>query len=117
MNRRAFVTGLGAVLGSPYGAEAQQPAKVNRMGFFSLPSQSDAFPPRGAFLQGMRDLGWVEGRNITIEWRFANGLAERLPELAAQLVHLKVDLIFTETTPAALAAKQATTTIPIVSTL
>jgi|RhiMetdeSRZDD1v2_1073273.scaffolds.fasta_scaffold64768_5 ABC-type uncharacterized transport system substrate-binding protein len=114
IERRTFVAGIGLMLVAPCTAEAQQRAKVNRLGFLSLLSGSDPFPPRGAFLQALRDLGWVEGRNITIEWRFANGIAERLPELAAQLVHLRVDLIFTETTPAALAAKQATTTIPIV---
>jgi ABC-type uncharacterized transport system substrate-binding protein len=114
IERRTFVAGIGLMLVAPCTAEAQQRAKVNRLGFLSLLSASDPFPPRGAFLQALRDLGWVEGRNITIEWRFANGIAERLPELAAQLVHLRVDLIFTETTPAALAAKQATTTIPIV---
>src|SRR5262245_15201598 len=114
MNRRAFVTGLGAALATPPGAEAQQAGKMYRLGFLSLLAASNPFPPRRPFLQGLRDLGWVEGKNLTIEWRFADGKAERLPELAAQLVHLRVDLIFTETTPAALAAKQATTTIPIV---
>jgi putative ABC transport system substrate-binding protein len=61
---------------------------VYRLGFLSLLSAANPFPPRGAFLQGLRDLGWVEGKNITIEWRFAEGIADRLPKLAAQLVQL-----------------------------
>jgi len=69
---------------------------------------------RDAFRQGLREHGYTEGQTLTIEWRFAEGRLEQLPELAAELVRLKVDLIFAETTPAARAAKQATTTIPIV---
>jgi putative tryptophan/tyrosine transport system substrate-binding protein len=114
MNRRAFVTSLGALLAAPLAARAQQAGKVARMGFLSLLSASNPFPPRGPFLQGLRDLGWIEGKNITIEWRFADGVAEKLPALADQLVQQRVDVIFTETTAAALAAKRATTTIPIV---
>ena len=85
-----------------------------RLGYLSLLSAADPFPPRLAFRQGLHDLGWVENKNIVIEWRFADGKTERLSALAAELVRLKVDLIFTETTVAAQAAKLATTTIPIV---
>ena len=67
MNRRAFVTSLGALLAAPLAARAQQAGKVARMGFLSLLSASNPFPPRGPFLQGLRDLGWIEGKNITIE--------------------------------------------------
>lgn len=95
-------------------AEAQPAAKVWRIGYLDQGSKAI----NGAFLdglrQGLRELGWVEGRNIVIEARFAEGKTEQLPALAADLVRLKVDLIATSTTPAALAAKQATTTIPIV---
>lgn len=95
-------------------AEAQPAAKVWRVGYLDQGSKAI----NGAFLdglrQGLRELGWVEGRNIVIEARFAEGKTEQLPALAADLVRLKVDLIATSTTPAALAAKQATTTIPIV---
>lgn len=94
--------------------EAQPAAKVWRIGYLDQGSKAI----NGAFLdglrQGLRELGWVEGRNIVIEARFAEGKTEQLPALATDLVRLKVDLIATSTTPAALAAKQATTTIPIV---
>src|SRR5687768_3776694 len=101
------------LLSVPLAAAAQHAAKAFRLGYLSLQSASQAFPPRAAFLQGLRDLGWVEGQTIHIEWRFAEGNAQRLPDLAAELVRLRVDLIFTETTLAAKAAKQATTKIPI----
>jgi putative ABC transport system substrate-binding protein len=115
MDRRAFLAGTGAVLlATPLAAEAQQARKVPRVGYLSVFSSSNPYPPSEAFWQGLHDLGWVEGQNIAIEWRFAEGKAQRLPDLAAELVRLRVDLIFAETTPAARAAKQATTTIPIV---
>jgi putative ABC transport system substrate-binding protein len=95
-------------------AEAQPAGKVWRIGYLDQGTAAI----NGAFLdglrQGLRELGWVEGRNIVIEARFADGKTEQLPMLAAELVRLKVDLIATTTTPAALAAKQATTKIPIV---
>jgi putative ABC transport system substrate-binding protein len=94
--------------------EAQQPLRVARIGYLESGSAASATPYVEAFRRGLRDLGWVEGQNIAIELRYAEGKFDRLPELAAELVRLKVDLIFASTTPAALAAKQATTTIPIV---
>src|SRR5207342_2553218 len=95
-------------------AEAQQPAKVSRIGFL-LGSPLSANSARvEAFRQGLRELGYVEGKNIVIEWRYAEGKFDRLPELAAELVQLKVDVIVTEVTQASLAAKGATKTIPIV---
>ena len=105
---------LALVLAAPLAAEAQQAGKVYRVGYLSVFSSSNPYPPSEAFWQGLHDLGWVEGKNIAIEWRFAEGNARRLPDLAAELVRLRVDLIFAETTPAARAVKQATTTIPIV---
>jgi putative ABC transport system substrate-binding protein len=97
-------------------AEAQQPKKVHRIGFLSPFSASD---PQSAlrldaFRQGLRDLGYVEGKNINIEYRYAEGRPERLPELAEQLVHLKVDLFIVANDATARAAKKSTTTIPIV---
>ncbi len=94
--------------------ETQQPSRVPRIGYLEFGSAAPGTPYLEAFRQGLRDLGWVEGQNIAIELRSAEGKHDRLPELAAELVRLKVDLIFASTTPAALAAKQATTTIPIV---
>jgi len=98
---------------TPLAAEAQQAAKVPRIGYVATDLRSSAHL-REAFLQGLRDLGYVEGRNVVIEYRSAEGKLERLPALAAELVVLKVDVIVAATTPAALAAKQATRAIPIV---
>jgi len=113
MNRRAFVTGLGAVLAAPVAAEAQPAGKVARIGFLSL---SSGPTPSMDLAPGLRELGWIEGQNIIIEYRWAAGRKDQLPAMAAELVRLKVDVIVTSTTLAALAAKQATATIPIVVT-
>ena len=102
-----------ALLVAPLAVEAQPAAKVARLGWLTL----DLAPNphlREALLQGLRDLGYVEGRNVVIEFRDAGGKSERLPALAAELVALKVDVILAGATPQALAAKQATRTIPIV---
>jgi ABC transporter substrate binding protein len=93
-------------------AEAQQPKKVPRIGYLAGAGSA----PSQAFLQGLRDLGYVEGQNIAFEYRTAGFNAERYPDLAAELVRLKVDIIVADTTGTALAAKKATTTIPIVMT-
>ena len=95
-------------------AEGQQPEKIPRIGYLgnsSLPLERDFVD---AFRQGLRDLGYAEGHNILIEYRWAEGRYDRLPEFAAELVRLKVDVLLTAGTPGALAAKQATQTIPIV---
>lgn len=89
-----------------------QPGKTYQIGFIS--ARSGSGPWDEAFKLGLRDLGYVEGQNISVLYRWAEGKFERLPELAAELVRLKVDIIVTETTPAAQAAKKATQTIPIV---
>jgi putative tryptophan/tyrosine transport system substrate-binding protein len=91
--------------------EAQQP-KVPRIGFLALPAAPS--PLENAFLDGLRDLGYVEGHNINIEYRRAAGRVDRLPALAEELVRMKVDLIAVRATPVVAAAKKATTTIPIV---
>jgi len=111
--RLAIAAALAVLLASPFAAEAQQAAKVARIGY--LAGNLAATPqPLEAFRQRLRDLGYVEGRNVVIEIRDAEGKLERFPALAAELVALKVDVIVAPSTPAALAAKQATRTLPIV---
>ena len=102
------------LLAAPGVAEAQQTGKVYRIGFLGALSPSDTSPRLDAFRQALRELGWVEGQNIVIDYRFADGRFDRLPDLAAELVRLNVDLILVPSTQPALAAKQATTTTPIV---
>src|SRR5262245_36951505 len=97
-----------------FSAEAQQAGKIFRIGFLDLSTASGSAVRLEAFWQEIRKLGWTEGKNITIEYRFAQGNPERLPELAAELVRLKVDVIVSTSTASALAAKRATTTTPIV---
>jgi putative tryptophan/tyrosine transport system substrate-binding protein len=94
--------------------EAQQPGKVFRIGFLDSSTASGSAVLVEAFRQELSKLGWIEGMNIAIEYRFAEGQPKRQPELAADLVRLKVDLIVVAGTPSALAAKKTTTTIPIV---
>ena len=95
-------------------AHAQQAKKVPRIGFLSGVSPSVISARVEAFRQGLRELGYVEGKNIVIEWRYAEGKPDRLPALAAELVHLKVDVIVSSAPPNTRSAKQATATIPIV---
>ena len=102
------------ILLAPRAAGAQQSGKVHRIGFVGTRSASDTSPQLDAFRQGLRELGWVEGQNIVIEHRYAEGRFDRLPDLAAELVRLKVDIIVAPASPAAAAAKNATETIPIV---
>jgi len=99
-------------------AQAQQPAKVPRIGFLSSGSLSSTreVGQVEAFRQGLQELGYVEGRNIVIEYRYAEGVEERLPKLAGELVQLNVDVIFVSGTTGTQAAKNATRTIPIVMT-
>jgi putative ABC transport system substrate-binding protein len=117
VDRRAFLgTVAGGLLVAPLAAQGQEAARIARIGFLSL----NVVPNRHlgeSFRQGLRDLGYVEGRNVVIEYRDAEGKPERLPDLAAELVALKVDVIVTGGgTPTALAAKEATRTLPIVFT-
>ncbi len=102
-----------ALLAAPLTAEAQQAAKIARIGYLAPNLAAGPHLPE-AFRQGLRDLGYVEGRNVVIEYRDAERKFERLPALAAELVALKVDVIVVVGTPAALAVKQATRTLPIV---
>ena len=102
------------LLGPTFPAEAQQVRKIPRIGYFSGNSASADSPRVEAFRQGLRALGHVEGQNIAIEYRYTDGKFGRLPDVAAELVGLKVDVLVAVTTNAALAAKNATRTIPIV---
>ena len=120
MNRRTFLRGLAlGTLSVPLGAGAQQAGKVYRVGYLGqgAPSHSGERNALAGFRQGLRDLGYVEGKNLIIEYRWAEMNFDRLPTLAAELVQLKVDVIATVATRASLAAKQVTTTVPIVMTL
>ncbi|MGH8672684.1 MAG: ABC transporter substrate-binding protein, partial [Burkholderiales bacterium] len=112
-----FVIAAGALFAAPFTCMAQQQGKVWRIGFlmgFRRPASLDANEYFRATLQGLRDLGYVEGKNSVFEWRFAENRRELLPALAVELVKLNVDVIFSVGTPATLAAQKATTTIPIV---
>src|SRR5512132_3965930 len=100
-----------ALCGSVY---AQQTGKIFRIGYLDPSTASGSAVLLDAFRQELKKLGWIEGKNITIEYRFAEQKNERLPELAAELVRLKVDLIVTAGGPTPFAAKKATNTIPIV---
>jgi len=112
-----FLLAVG-ILAVPPAGETQQGAAIPRIGFLSASSSSDPRTPHylGAFREGLRELGYVEGQNIAIEYRWAEGKYDRLPGLAAELVSLKVDIIVATALPAIQAAKQATGTIPIVMT-
>jgi len=104
------------MLASVFPAEAQQPKKVSRIGVLSGGTASSNASRIEAFRQGLRDLGYVEGQNVTIEYRYTEGQDNRIPNLAAELVQLKVDVIITAGTPATQAANNATKAIPIVMT-
>ena len=114
MDRRAFLSILSAVvLATPLAAEAQPTAKVWRVGVLMDLYPPNANPPQ-ALRQRLRDLGYIEGRNLVIDWRYQLGQSDRLPALAAELVRLKPDIIVADSTVAIRAALQATSTIPIV---
>jgi putative tryptophan/tyrosine transport system substrate-binding protein len=115
MKRREFITLLGgAALAQPLAARAQQVGKLPTIGFLGPLSQSAMSPWTAAFVQRLRELGWLEGRTVAIEYRWGEGRDERFVEIAAEFVRLKVDVIVTGGTAAVIAAKQATSVIPIV---
>jgi len=115
IDRRAFISSFAvAVLLASRSANAQKARDMRRLGWLSPASAADGLPNLEALRAGLRELGYVEGQNITIEARWADGRSERLPGLAAELVRLPVDVLCTAGTPASSAAKQATSTIPIV---
>jgi putative ABC transport system substrate-binding protein len=115
VRRRQFIMLLGAAAAWPLGARAQQPGKLPRIGYLSPSSAASGFLGRdNAFREGLSELGYVERKNIIIEYRFADGQFDRLAPLAAELVALNVDIIVAVVTQASVVAKTATTTIPIV---
>jgi putative ABC transport system substrate-binding protein len=116
ISRRAFTAAVAWGLATlPVAARAQpQPAKVPRVGFLGIASEAALTSRVEAFRAGLRELGYAEGKNLVIEYRWADGNYDRLPDLAADLVRLKVDVLVTSGTPGTLASKRATTTIPIV---
>jgi putative ABC transport system substrate-binding protein len=114
MRRRDFLTLLASATVWPVVAHAQQVAKMPRIGFLGAATAAGYANQLAGFRQGLGELGYVEGKTITVEFRWAEGKYERLPTLAAELVDLKVEVIVTHGTPATLALKQATKTIPIV---
>jgi putative tryptophan/tyrosine transport system substrate-binding protein len=113
MRRRDFVSLLGGAAAWPLAARSQQQAKVARIGYLGLGPASATSSRVEALRAGLRDLGWVEGKNIVIEFRWADGV-QQLPELAAELVRMNVDVIFAPTSTMVEPARQATKTIPIV---
>src|SRR6516165_9058501 len=108
MRRRQFITLIGGAAAWPLAARAQQTGKIPRIGII------DDSPRWNAFRHGLRDLGYLEGQTIAFDYAYGDGVPERLAAAAAQLVRRPVDVIATEGTAASFAAKQATTTIPIV---
>ncbi len=114
MRRREFITLVGGAAAWPLAARAQQPAKVPTIGFLGAGTPLVWGQWVAAFVQRLRELGWIEGRNVAIEYRWAEGRDERFAEIAAEFVRLKVDVIVTSGTPTVVAAKQATSVIPIV---
>ena len=117
MDRRSFVsTAAGALLIRAFPANAQSPAKVPRIGVLYTGTAVTASQSSEAFRQGLREHGYKEGQNIVVEQRFGDGKPERINELAAELVRLKVDVIVTPTDEAIAAVKRQTQTIPIVMT-
>jgi len=114
VKRREFITLLGGAAAWPLSARAQQTGKLPTIGFLGSATPLVESQRVAAFVQRLRELGWIEGRTITIEYRWAEGRNERYTEAAAEFVRLKVDVIVTVATPPTLAAKQATAVIPIV---
>src|SRR5262245_18513218 len=115
LKRREFISLLcSAAAAWPVVARAQQPGKLPTIGFLGSSTPAQQIQWTTAFVQRLAELGWTDGRTVAIEYRWAEGRSERFGEFAAELVRLKVDVILTHNTPPALAAKQATSVIPIV---
>jgi putative tryptophan/tyrosine transport system substrate-binding protein len=105
---------IGVVLSSLHFAEAQQSKKISRIGVLEARGSTDRAQVLAAFREGLRDLGYIEGKNIVLEYRYAEGNNQRLPELAADLVRLKVDVIVASDSQPAVVARNKSSTIPIV---
>src|SRR5438067_1255820 len=115
MRRREFITVMGGAAAVwPFVAHAQQPAKLPTIGFLGANTASAQSQWTAAFARRLRELGWIEGRTVTIDYRWAEGRFERSAEIIAEFVRLKVDVIVTHATANVVAAKRATAVIPIV---
>jgi putative tryptophan/tyrosine transport system substrate-binding protein len=115
LHRREFITLLGgAATVWPFTAHAQQPGKLPTIGYLGQSTLAVESQRAAALVQRLRELGWTEGRTVAIEYRWGEGRSERAAEIAAEFVRLKVDVIVTSGTPQVIAAKQATSLIPIV---
>ena len=117
IRRRDFISAVAGVLAWPLMAHARQATKLPTIGFLGATALSVQRPWTDAFEQRLRELGWIEGRSVAIEYRWAEGHGERFAQIAAEFVHLQVDIIVTAATAPALAAKQTTSVIPIVFAL
>jgi putative ABC transport system substrate-binding protein len=115
--RREFITLIGGAAAWPLGARAQQPAKLPTIGFLGATTPSAQSQWTAAFVERLRELGWIEGRNVAIEYRWMEGRNERVAEIAAEFVQRRVDVIVVQGTAAVVGAKQATSVIPIVFAL
>src|SRR5450631_3894735 len=116
MKRRECTALLGGAVSWPLMVRAQQAGKVSTIGFITAGSSGQGTPALPAFLEALRKVGWIEGKNVTIEYRYAQNHSDQLQDMAAELVRLNVDVIVAAGTLAPFAAKRATTTIPIVMT-
>src|SRR5262245_50668760 len=114
LKRREFITLLGGAATWPLTARAQQPGKLPTIGFLGANNATFERASIDAFVQRLRELGWIENRTVSIEYRWAEGREARFAEIAAEFIRLKVDVIFTYATPSSIAAKKATAIIPIV---
>src|SRR6266540_6441939 len=114
MRRREFISLLGGAAAWPLAARAQQAGKLPTIGYLGPNTRSLEIHRLGALVQRLRELGWIEGRTVVIEYRWAEGRNEHLAEITAEFVRLKVNVIVTAATPPTVAAKQATSVIPIV---
>src|SRR6516165_7038528 len=114
LKRREFITLIGGAAALPLAARAQQPGKLRTIGFSGQSTRSAESELVAAFTERLRELGWIEGRTITIEYRWGEGREERFVQIAAEFVRLKIDVIVISGTPQVLATKQATSVIPIV---
>jgi putative ABC transport system substrate-binding protein len=116
MTRRQFIAAVTlSLVAAPFAAGAQQATKLFRVGVLSVGTRPSPTSPVSPFLEGLHELGWMEGKNLILESRYADFHQERLPDLVAELLRLKTDVIVALGTPAAAAAKKATSTVPIVS--
>jgi putative tryptophan/tyrosine transport system substrate-binding protein len=113
MKRRAFITLLSGAAAWPLAARAQHAGKLPTIGFLGTATPSTMNSRVAAFVQRLRELGWIENRTVAIEYRWAEGRSERFAEIVAEFIRLKVDVIVTSGTPVVIAAKQATAVIPM----